>query len=53
MITETRLKEVSDQIQNDLLAYLDGHDDEVLTQVCQFVVDGFFVLQSEVEDDVG
>jgi len=48
MITKTRLEEVSDQIQNNLLTFLDGHEDEVLDQVCQFVVDGFDILKREL-----
>jgi len=35
------IEELKEQIQQDLLTYLDGMDEEILTQVCQIIVDNF------------
>lgn len=35
------LQELKEQLQENLLAYLDGHDQELLDGVCQTVVDTF------------
>lgn len=34
-------KEIAEQIQEDLRAYLDGLEPEIIFQVCQIVVDNF------------
>lgn len=41
MIQPYQLESVREQIQQDLLTYLDGMSDEVQTKVCQIVVDNF------------
>lgn len=37
-------------IQNDLQCVLDGVDDEIVTNVCQVVVDRFKILISKLEE---
>ena len=39
--TTTTWQEVQEQIQEDLLTYLDGLPNEMLNQVCQIVVNNF------------
>ena len=43
--TTTTWQEVQEQIQEDLLTYLDGLPNEMLNQVCQIVVDNFHKLE--------
>ena len=38
MKNKINLKELSEQIQNDLIALLDGQSQELIDQVCQVVV---------------
>tara|TARA_R110000824_G_scaffold17331_3_gene70515 strand:+ start:1327 stop:1452 length:126 start_codon:yes stop_codon:yes gene_type:complete len=38
-------KELKEQIQQDLLIYLDGMSEEVLTRICQIIVDNFNKLK--------
>ena len=51
---EKKLIEVREQIQEDLMAYLDGIDEavgneeqEIITKVCQIVVDNFNKLKKD------
>ena len=39
------IQSIKEQIQEDLLTYLDGMDEEILTQVCQIVVNNFNKLK--------
>jgi len=39
-------KEVSEQIQEDIIAYCDGMPSEVVDELCQIVVDNFKKLDS-------
>ena len=43
--TTTTWQEVQEQIQEDLLTYLDGLPNEMLNQVCQIVVNNFNSLE--------
>ena len=43
--TTTTWQEVQEQIQEDLLTYLDGLPNEMLNQVCQIVVNNFYSLE--------
>jgi len=36
-----RLNEIKEQIQQDLITYLDGIDEEVIANVCKIVVNNF------------
>ena len=43
--TTTTWQEVQEQIQEDLLTYLDGLPNEMLNQECQIVVNNFYSLE--------
>ena len=49
MITEQDLKDQCECIQHDLDCVLDGIDDDVMTHVCQVVVDRFQILKDKLE----
>jgi hypothetical protein len=35
------MKQLSEQIQSDLITYLDGFSDEIVDGVCKIIVDNF------------
>ena len=35
------MEELSQQIQDDLIAYLDGFDNEIIDGVCKIIIDRF------------
>ena len=43
------LIEVREQIQEDLMTYLDGMDEEIIDNVCQIIVDNFNKLQTKYD----
>jgi hypothetical protein len=49
MITEKDLKQLSEQIQNDLLCLLDDQSQETQTNACQIVVDNINGLIGSAE----
>jgi hypothetical protein len=49
MVTQKDLLEKREQIQQDLLCFLDGMDNEVLDKVCDVIVEHFQTLLSKCE----
>lgn len=49
MITKQDIKNVREQIQEDLLALLDGLPDEAQTRACQIVVDNLNPLLDKAD----
>ena len=50
MITKRDVKEVSEQIQNDLLCLLDNFPDAVQSNACQIVVDRIKALTDKAKE---
>lgn len=50
MITNHDIREVSEQIQNDLLCLLDGQADKLLTDACQIIVDRFKSIKDKLDN---
>ena len=48
-INETKLEEVKEQIQEDLMAYFDNEHRQDLHIICQIVVDNFKTLENKVK----
>ncbi len=44
---ETIFRDICEQIQEDLLTFLDGMDESILNGVCQIVVDNFKKVKEE------
>ncbi len=44
------LTEAREQIQENLITYLDGIPNDIKTQVCQIIVDGFAPLFAELRE---
>ena len=43
------LQELREQLQEDLMIYLDSMDDRIVSEVCQIVVDNFKKLETETK----
>jgi len=48
MLAQKDLEEQREAIQHDIISYLDGLDDDVISGVCQIVVDRFEILISKL-----
>ena len=47
MITQQDLENQRELMQDDLICFLDGIDEEIIDQVCQIIVDRFDILLSK------
>ncbi len=45
----TTIEEIRNQIQEDLMTYLDGMDDRIVSEVCKIVVDNFNTLKTKTK----
>ena len=43
----TTIEEIRNQIQEDLMTYLDGMDDRIVNEVCKIVSDNFNTLKNK------
>jgi hypothetical protein len=43
----TKLIQLREQIQEDIIAFCDGMDDDIVTKLCQIVCDNFRVLNED------
>lgn len=43
-------KELQEQIQEDIMTFMDGQDNEMIDNLCQIVVDNFKKLNDEPEE---
>ena len=45
----TTIEEIKSQIQEDLMIYLDGMDDRIVSEVCKIVSDNFNTLKTKTK----